>query len=65
VTLFGSHRRNTDRSLKVSISSYRHRSRTVILIDDDVADDDLAAAASTHDDSDCDDYLMIITAERW
>jgi len=29
VTAFGSHRRNTDRSLKVSISSYRHRSDLV------------------------------------
>jgi len=29
VTSFGSHRRNTDRSLKVSISSYRHRSDLV------------------------------------
>ena len=29
MTSFGSHRRNTDRSLKVSISSYRHRSDLV------------------------------------
>jgi len=28
VTLFGSHRRNTDRSLKVSISSYTYRHRS-------------------------------------
>ena len=30
VTSFGSHRRNTDRSLKVFISSYRHRSDLVL-----------------------------------
>ena len=29
MTSFGSHHRNTDRSLKVSISSYRHRSDLV------------------------------------
>jgi len=29
VTSFGSHRRNTDRNLNVSISSYRHRSDLV------------------------------------
>jgi len=29
VTSFGSHHRNTDQSLKVSISSYRHRSDLV------------------------------------
>ena len=29
MTSFGSHRRKTDRSLKVSISSYRHRSDLV------------------------------------